>query len=391
MNCRNVAQQLGCFFIATLFSTTAFAIDPPQRELSRFAMKTNYLQEANEGIYEMAFDNTHHKLYAAATDRVNREANKGFLYTFNPASLKIENRLDMPYRAFSLAMNQDQQQLYVGHTQSASLRISAVSTQTGKLTKTSEKLSFKEANAADSRFEHLRHMVYNKATNTLFVSYSNMLKSAEGMTSVHKLLMLDGTSLAMKGEVKGAYSGTAYGLTQDDKTQKIYIGGKDYINEIDAKKQSVLRTISLKHANPQIAGVQNLAVDSASNRIFVVVFDHEDRRGENDGLYVFDLQSGKQLGYVHTGAGTNAVKYNPKYNEIYVTNFTSGTISVIDAQNYAVKTQFSVPVYPNQMVLSPDFETLYIGIKEGFNRDWDPDVFVEGAKERILSIDLTKS
>ncbi|VDZ88379.1 Uncharacterised protein [Lelliottia amnigena] len=27
MNCRNVAQQLGCFFIATLFSTTAFSID----------------------------------------------------------------------------------------------------------------------------------------------------------------------------------------------------------------------------------------------------------------------------------------------------------------------------------------------------------------------------
>lgn len=391
MNCRNVAQQLGCFFIATLFSTAAFAIDPPQRELSRFAMKTNYLQEANEGIYEMAFDNTHHKLYAAATDRVNRAANKGFLYTFNPASLKIENRLDMPYRAFSLAMNQDQQQLYVGHTQSASLRISAVNTQTGKLTKTSEKLSFKEANAADSRFEHLRHMVYNKATNTLFVSYSNMLKTAEGMTSVHKLLMLDGTSLAMKGEVKGAYSGTAYGLAQDDKTQKIYIGGKDYVNEIDAKKQKVLRTISLKEAKPQITSAQNLAVDSASNRIFVVVFDHEDRRGENDGLYVFDLQSGKQLSYVHTGAGTNAVKYNPKYNEVYVTNFTSGTISVIDAKSYAIKKQFSVPVYPNQMVLSPDFDTLFIGIKEGFNRDWDPDVFVEGAKERILRIDLTKS
>jgi hypothetical protein len=28
---------------------------------------------------------------------------------------------------------------------------------------------------------------------------------------------------------------------------------------------------------------------------------------------------------------------------------------------------------------------------EGFNRDWDPDVFVKGAKERILSIDLKKS
>ena len=53
--------------------------------------------------------------------------------------------------------------------------------------------------------------------------------------------------------------------------------------------------------------------------------------------------------------------------------------------------EFQMPVYPNQMVLSADMDTLYVGIKEGFNRDWDPEVFVEGAKERILSIKLNKS
>ncbi|MDP4366115.1 TieB, partial [Escherichia coli] len=79
------------------------------------------------------------------------------------------------------------------------------------------------------------------------------------------------------------------------------------------------------------------------------------------------------------------------YNELYVTNFTSGTISVVDATKYSITREFNMPVYPNQMVLSDDMDTLYIGIKEGFNRDWDPDVFVEGAKERILSIDLKKS
>lgn len=391
MNRFTFTKQLGCLLIAGLLPTMALAIDAPQRELSRFALKTNYLQDADEGIYEMAFDNSNKKVFAAVTDRVNREANKGYLYAFNPASLKIENRLDMPYRAFSLAMNQDKHQLYIGHTQAASLRISMLDTTTGKLTKTSDKLSFKEANAADSRFEHLRHMVYSKDADTLFVSYSNMLKTTEGMTSLHKLLMLDGSTLALKGEVKDAYKGTAYGLTMDEKTQNIYVGGKDYINEIDAKKQSLLRTIALKDPKPAITSVQNLAVDSASNRAFVVVFDHDDRTGTNDGLYVFDLRDGKQLGYVHTGAGTNAVKYNPKYNELYVTNFTSGTISVVDATKYTVTREIHMPVYPNQMVLSPDMDTLYVGIKEGFNRDWDPDVFVEGAKERILRIDLTKS
>lgn len=380
-----------CLLMASLLPTMALAIDPPQREASRFALKTQYLDNADEGIYELAYDNAHNTVFAAVTDRVNREANKGYLYAFDPASLKIERRLDMPYRAFSLAMNQDKHQLYIGHTQAASLRISLLDTASGTLSKTSEKLSFNKANAADSRFEHLRHMVYSPAANTLFVSYSNMLKTEQGMKPLHKLLMLDGTTLALKGEVKDAYKGTAYGLTMDEKTQNIYVVGKDYVNEIDAKKQSLLRTITLKNPQPQITSVQNLAVDSTSNRIFVVVFDHEDRTGTHDGLYIFDLRDGKQLGYLHTGAGTNAVKYNPKYNELYVTNFTSGTISVVDATKYTLTREFHMPVYPNQMVLSADMDTLYVGIKEGFNRDWDPEVFVEGAKERILSIKLNKS
>lgn len=388
---KGFTRSAACLLIASLLPATALAIDPPPREASRFAMRTHYLDNADEGIYELAYDNANKTVFAAVTDRVNREANKGYVYAFDPASLKIEHRLVMPYRAFSLAMNQDKHQLYIGHTQSASLRISLLDAATGTLTKTSEKLSFNQANAADSRFEHLRHMVYSPDANTLFVSYSNMLKTAQGMKPLHKLLMLDGSSLALKGEVKDAYKGTAYGLTMDEKTQKVYVGGKDYVNEIDAKKQRLLRTITLKDPQPQITSVQNLAVDSDSNRIFVVVFDHDDRAGTHDGLYIFDLRDGKQLGYVHTGAGTNAVKYNPKYNELYVTNFTSGTISVVDAKKYTLTREFHMPVYPNQMVLSPDMDTLYVGIKEGFNRDWDPEVFVEGAKERILSIQLNKS
>ncbi|HGY1172888.1 TPA: YncE family protein [Klebsiella aerogenes] len=389
MSNRNLIKPLAALLLAALLPHPAFAIDPPPREASRFAMKTNYLQEANEGVYELAFDNGDNLLFAAATDRVNRAANKGYLYTFNPATLQVIQRYDMPWRAFSLAMNQPAHVLYVGHTQSASLRISQFDAASGKITRTSPRLSFPTDGAADARFEHLRHMVYSRAANLLFVSYSHMLKTQDGMRPLHKLLMLDGTTLQLKGEVKDAYCGTAYGLTLDEKTQKIYVGGRDYINEIDARTQQVVRTIPLNA--PQLASAQNLIVDSDSGRIFVVAFDHDDRSGPHDGLYIFDLKDGKSLGYVRTGIGANAVRFNPKYNELYVSNFTSGTISVVDGKTWRVTHEFRAPVYPNQMVLSPDMDTLYVGIKEGFNREWDPEVFVEGAKERILRIDLRKS
>ena len=386
---RNLIKPLAALLLAALLPHPAFAIDPPPREASRFAMKTNYLQEANEGVYELAFDNGDNLLFAAATDRVNRAANKGYLYAFNPATLQVIQRYDMPWRAFSLAMNQPAHVLYVGHTQAASLRISQFDAASGKITRTSPRLSFPTDGAADARFEHLRHMVYSRSANLLFVSYSHMLKTQDGMRPLHKLLMLDGTTLQLKGEVKDAYRGTAYGLTLDEKTQKIYVGGRDYINEIDARTQQVVRTIPLNA--PQLASAQNLIVDSDSGRIFVVAFDHDDRSGPHDGLYIFDLKDGKSLGYVRTGIGANAVRFNPKYNELYVSNFTSGTISVVDGKTWRVTHEFRAPVYPNQMVLSPDMDTLYVGIKEGFNREWDPEVFVEGAKERILRIDLRKS
>lgn len=385
------ALRIAVVMLAGSLSAQALAIDPPAAEATRFAMKTNYLQTPEEGIYEMVYDGKNNRVFAAAMDRVNREANQGYLYAFSPSTLAVEKRQALPYRAFSLAINPSAGQLYVGHTQSASLRISLVEAASGKVVKTSDKLTFGQSNMADARFEHLRHMVYSAAANTLFVSYSNMFKGPDGNTPVHKLLMLDGTTLKMLGEVKNAYNGTAYGLTIDDKTQKIYVGGKDYVNEIDAATKTVLRTIPLQNVKPQITSMQNLIVDSASNRIFAVVFDHDDRSGTHDGLYVFDLRDGKQLGYVHTGAGSNAVRFNPKYNELYVTNFTSGTLSIVDATGYKVTKTFNMPVYPNQMVLSPDLDTLYVGIKEGFNRQWDPDVFVEGAKERILRISLDKS
>ncbi|MBK0825047.1 TieB, partial [Escherichia coli O25b:H4-ST131] len=80
--------------------------------------------------------------------------------------------------------------------------ISQFDAASGKITRTSPRLSFPTDGAADARFEHLRHMVYSRAANLLFVSYSHMLKTQDGMRPLHKLLMLDGTTLQLKGEVK---------------------------------------------------------------------------------------------------------------------------------------------------------------------------------------------
>jgi hypothetical protein len=47
MNRYRLSKQLAGLCLATLLPTMALAIDAPTREAARFALSTNYLQEAN--------------------------------------------------------------------------------------------------------------------------------------------------------------------------------------------------------------------------------------------------------------------------------------------------------------------------------------------------------
>ena len=138
---------------------------------------------------------------------------------------------------------------------------------------------------------------------------------------------------------------------------------------------------------------RRLAVDAKGGRIFASQFIHQPRpdvKDEQDGLYVFDQKSGKQLAFVPTGKGGVTLSYSPKHDEIYVSNFRGGTISVVDGKTYQITKQIPAHVFPNMMALAADESALYVGLKQGFSKQWNPDEFVEGAKEQILRVTLDK-
>ncbi|HDX0594204.1 TPA: TieB, partial [Shigella sonnei] len=54
MNIFTLSKAPLYLLISLFLPTMAMAIDPPERELSRFALKTNYLQSPDEGVYELA-------------------------------------------------------------------------------------------------------------------------------------------------------------------------------------------------------------------------------------------------------------------------------------------------------------------------------------------------
>lgn len=388
------SRKMAAVFVTTLalgLSSAAFGASPPASTKDRLWMRTNYLEQPEEGLYELQYNPPAGAVFASVIDRVRRADNIGYLYAFDGQTLEIKGRYRMPYRAFSLAQTAQGTWLYVGHTQAASLRISKVDPLTGAVAVTSERL---HVDPSEPAHEHLRHIVHHEQTNELFVAYIGKVTENGKSGSVYRLLILDGTTLQIKGEVEQAFPSVGYALHMDRTSQHLFTAGADYINEIDPVARKVIRTIPLdEQVKPRVNNLVGLAVDAKGGRIFASQFIHQarpDTKEERDGLYAFDLKSGKQLAFVPTGDGAVTLAYSPKHDEIYVSNFRSGTVSVVSGKTYQITQQIPAHVFPNMMALAADESALYVGLKQGFSKQWNPDQFVEGAKEQILRISLDR-
>lgn len=106
----------------------------------------------------------------------------------------------------------------------------------------------------------------------------------------------------------------------------------------------------------------NLAEDPETGRLFVT--DNSKART----TLVLDIHTGKVIKQLDTG-DTLGVKFNPKRHEIYLSQRESGKVLVLDATRYTVKKQFDLPPHPNSLLLSADGQTLYVTVKQGFNKD----------------------
>lgn len=349
-----------------------------------YALQVNYLDDAQEGLYEVQYNHANNLVMTAVINRVQAKEDLGYVYAFDADTLEKRWRLPVPQQAFALAQDRAHGKLFVTHGKNNAIRISRIDIATGKLEATSERLTTQPADFKG--FEGLRHMVFVPATNELFVGHSATRQSGEEGERDYKLLAVNADSLELSGEVAGAFPSTGYGLVYDEAKNLIYTSGT-YVNVIDPATRSVTRTMALEGADPKPGNILSLAIDNEHGRIFAAqnIFRSE---GGDDGVYVFDLISGKQKAFVRTGTGSISVTYNPELNEAYVSNFRVGTISVIDGESYKVKRTFNVGGLPNEMALDVAERRLYVGLKDVYSARSSTGDFLAGSKERLLKIDL---
>lgn len=99
---------------------------------------------------------------------------------------------------------------------------------------------------------------------------------------------------------------------------------------------------------------------------------------------MLDIHTGKLIKQLDVGDSLS-VKFNPKRNELYISQRESGKLLSLNATDYSVKKSWDLPPNPNSLLLSADGQTLYVTVKQKFNKDHSTD-----APDSVVRIDLNK-
>jgi DNA-binding beta-propeller fold protein YncE len=74
----------------------------------------------------------------------------------------------------------------------------------------------------------------------------------------------------------------------------------------------------------------------------------------SNSISVLDLEKNEKIKDLHTGKGSEGISFNSKSNEIWVTNRSEDSISIIDAKSLAIKSKLESHSFPIRVKFSED-------------------------------------
>lgn len=197
------------WIFALLATSSALALPVQAQRLC--SPTTSHVQTVvGPGVYELAYSPRQDAVYAAVAGGFNDDAPPSSLVQLDAATLQEQSRLLLPYRAFGLALDDQANRLYVGHSLQG--RISVIDTQHNRRLHT---VQLSQLRPDGKRYEHdLRGLILDKSQGLLFVPGLSAGQSV--------LFVLDSRNLALKTRIPdlGFYP---TGLALDEQGGRLYV------------------------------------------------------------------------------------------------------------------------------------------------------------------------
>lgn len=313
-------------------------------------------RELADGLYEMALSPQGDALYVSSSEGF-KDVQGGVVYKLDPKTLKTLGLSHTDLKNFGMAMSDDGQTLYVTHSLDGG--ISALNTADGKV---KARLLFPERNEKGQPYGARQVLLHN---DTLYVG---------AVADPAVIWVVDAKTLKLKTRIKHTGKWMT-GFHYSAATGSIYAAnGGGEILVINPRNNRIEQR--WKPLGDKKALLLNLAEDPATGRLFVT------DNSEAKTTLVLDIHRGNVLRQLDIGDSLGVV-FNPKRHEIYVSQRESGKVLSLDATSYAVKKRWSLKPNPNSLLLSADGQTLYVTVKQAFNKDHSTD-----GPDRVVRIDL---
>lgn len=315
-------------------------------------------RELASGLYEMALSPQGDALYVSSAEGF-KDVQGGAVYKLDPATLKTLGMTHTDLKNFGMAISADGKTVYV--TNSLDGGVSAIDSSSGKVL---SRLLFPERNEKGFPYGAREILLHN---GLLYIG---------GVADPALVWVVDTKTMKLKARIKNAGKWVT-GLHWSEVTQRLYVAnGGGEILVVNPRNNRIEQR--WKPLGEKDALLLNIAEDSETGRLFVT------DNSKAKTTLVLDIHSGKVLKQLDVGDSL-AVKFNPKRHEIYMTQRESGKVLSLDASSYVVKQSWDLPPNPNSLLLSADGQTLYVTVKQAFNKDHSTN-----GPDSIVRIDLNQ-
>ncbi|MCS2150637.1 YncE family protein [Scandinavium manionii] len=339
---RQLTAMALAFSLAGCASQSAPVAPIPPKVTASEAAENLTQRELADGLYEMALNPKGDALYVASAEGF-KDVQGGVVYKLDSQTLQTVGASHTDLKNFGMAISDDGQTVYV--TNSLDGGISALNTADGKV---KARLLFPERNEKGLPYGARQILLHN---DTLYIG---------AVADPAVIWVVDAKTLKLKTRIKNTGKWMT-GLHYSTNTGRIYAAnGGGEILVINPRNNRIEQR--WKPLGDKPALLLNIAEDNAIGRLFVT------DNSEAKTTLVLDIHSGKVIKTLEIGDSLGVV-FNPKRHEIYVSQRESGKVLSLDATTYAVKKRWDLKPNPNSLLLSADGQTLYVTVKQAFNKD----------------------
>lgn len=337
-----LAAAIMAAFSLTACQSTAVKSEEPVVNAPATAAPSQLKQrELGNGLYEMVYSTKEKSLFVASAQGFNN-VKGGMIYRLDPATLETKGETHTDLKNFGMAADQSGELFYTTNTLDGG--VSKVDAKSGKVL---QRLMFKGKDK-DGDPVGAREILFHD--NTLFIG---------GVADPGFISVVDAKTMTLKTRIRNAGKWVT-GIIYSPLTDRVYAAnGGGEILVINPRTFHIEKRLTPADGKAYL--FLNLAEDPATGRLFVT----DDSKAKT--TLVFDERTARVIKRVEGDA--LGIKFNAKRNEIYISQRESRKVLQLDATSYAVKNSWSFAGHPNSLLVSPDGQTLYVTVKQDFNKD----------------------